>query len=48
MSVERPDEAMDEEVVAGSPDDSRAEETPDAVAEAEAKADENWQRYLRR
>ena len=52
MSVERPEEAIEDEAVEDQVGGSEAEETsaediPDALAEAQAKADENWERYVR-
>ncbi len=49
MTAERPDEAIDEEITEAKPEPPESEgEDPEAVlAEAEAKAVENWERYLR-
>jgi len=47
MSVERPEEAIEEEAVASESEETPAEGGPDELAEARAKADENWERYVR-
>ncbi|MGB5625254.1 MAG: nucleotide exchange factor GrpE [Woeseiaceae bacterium] len=49
MTAERPDEAIDEVTSEAEPQLEEAEATnpESALAEAQAKADENWERYLR-
>ncbi len=49
MTAERPDEAIDEATSEAEPQLEEAEATnpESALAEAQAKADENWERYLR-
>ena len=47
MSDERPDEAIDEEAAVSEAEQAPAEDTTDPLAELQAKADENWERYVR-
>ncbi len=49
MTVERPDEAIEEEVTEAGPEPAEAagQDSEAALAEAEAKAVEHWERYLR-
>ena len=47
MSVERPDEAIEEETAGADGDDAAPQDGADPIAELQAKADENWERYVR-
>ena len=47
MSVERPDEAIEESAVAAEGDEAVQQDEVDPLAELQAKADENWERYVR-
>lgn len=47
MSVERPDEAVDEEASVVDADEAAPQDGDDAMAKLQAKADENWERYVR-
>ncbi len=47
MSVERPEEAIEEETAESGTEQGATQDAPDALAEAEAKANENWERYVR-
>ncbi len=47
MSVERPDEAIEEQTTVPEAEEAASEEGSDPLAEAQAKADENWERYVR-
>lgn len=47
MSVERPDEAIEEEAAVSEADQASPEDSTDTLAELQAKADENWERYVR-
>ena len=47
MSGERPDEAIEEEAAVSEAEQASAEDSTDPLAEIQAKADENWERYVR-
>lgn len=47
MSVERPEEVIEDEAEVDVAEEASAEDAPDALAEVQAKADENWERYVR-
>lgn len=47
MSVERPDEAMEEQMTAAEAEEVASEDSQDALDAIQAKADENWERYVR-
>lgn len=47
MSVERPEEAIEEESAESGTEQGATQDAPDALAEAEARANENWERYVR-
>lgn len=47
MTVEQPDEASQEETTAPDSEEALSQDTPDSLAEAQAKANENWERYVR-
>jgi len=47
MSVERPDEAMEEEAAVSEAEQASPDDITDALAALQAKADENWERYVR-
>lgn len=47
MSVERPDEAIEEEAAVSEVEQAPPEDIADPLAELQAKADENWERYVR-
>ncbi len=47
MSVERPDEAIEEEAAVSEAEQASSEDITDPLAELQAKADENWERYVR-
>ena len=49
MTAERPNEAIEEASIEAEPqlEEAEAADPESALAEAQAKADENWERYLR-
>lgn len=47
MSVERPDEAIEEEAAVSEAEQASSEDITDPLAELQATADENWERYVR-
>jgi len=47
MSAERPDEAIEEETAVSEAEEAAQEDIVDPLAELQAKADENWERYVR-
>ncbi|MGI9236850.1 MAG: nucleotide exchange factor GrpE [Woeseiaceae bacterium] len=47
MSVERPDEAIEEDTTAAEAEEVSPEDSVDALDAIQAKADENWERYVR-
>jgi molecular chaperone GrpE len=47
MSDERPDEAIEEAAAESEAEQAPAHDATDPLAELQAKADENWERYVR-
>jgi molecular chaperone GrpE len=47
MSVKRPDEAIEEAAAVPEAEQASSEDITDPLAELQAKADENWERYVR-